>query len=106
MPLKISYKTTENEIRIKVLEQINIFNAAELEEELTNAIADHTKNFVLDFTELDYISSAGMRILILCAKELALYDRKFTCLLSASSKVKNIFYLAGLYSVLDVKEVE
>lgn len=106
MSLKISYQTSENEVRIKVVEQISISNADELEKVLISTIQDRSKNFVLDFTELDYISSAGMRVLIICAKELALDNKKITCFLSNKSKIKNIFYLAGLYSVLNIEEVQ
>ncbi len=105
MPLKISYKTNENELRITISGQINISNAAEFEEELVSAIHNDGKNYVLDLADLDFISSAGMRVLILCSKNLAKHDKKITCLLNSQSRVKDVFLMAGLYYVMDIKEI-
>ncbi|HBM17484.1 MAG TPA: anti-anti-sigma factor [Lentisphaeria bacterium] len=105
MLLNISITSTGNEIRVKVAEQINFSNAAAFDQELLSVYGDTSKNIILDFTELDYISSAGLRSLIMCSKELAVNNKKLRCVLKKSSKIKNIFYLAGLYSVLNIEEI-
>ena len=104
MALNISYKTNGNEFVIKVTGQINILNAAEFEKELFSAIQDQSKDFVLDFTGLEFISSAGLSVLLLCAKNLVQNNKKFTCLLSSDSRIKDIFRLTGFYSVINIEE--
>lgn len=105
MSLEISTKIESAKAILKASGQINISNTSEFEKELSPLLKYNDKDIIIDFTELDYISSAGMRILIMNAKKLAHDNKKFVCLLNPESKVKDIFYISGLYFVLNVEEV-
>lgn len=45
-------------------------NAAAVEAELLGALTDQGRHLVLDFSQLDYINSAGLRILVLAYQRL------------------------------------
>ena len=52
------------------------------------------RRIVVDFTEVEYISSAGLRVLLLLAKQLRL-DQGRLALCGLGERVKQVFELAG-----------
>jgi len=69
--------------------------AGSLEKKLIPAINPEEKKFVLDFSELEYISSAGLRVLLQAAKMLYQISGALV-LCSAKDEIKEVFDIAGL----------
>ena len=76
-------------------------NAREFEEAVKNAIQDDDSYVVLDLGGLTYISSAGLRAILLTAKLLWNQDSKFA-VCSLSAQIKEVFEIAGFDRVLMV----
>lgn len=53
----------ENELNVALVGQLDAVSAPELEKKLDTALADVTK-LILDLKGLDYISSAGLRVML------------------------------------------
>ena len=70
------------------------------EKELTDSL-DNVKELVLDFKNLDYISSAGLRLLLILQKKMN--DRGAMTIINANDMVKEIFEVTGFSEVLTVK---
>jgi anti-sigma B factor antagonist len=71
------------------------------EKRIFDAMADGTKNVVIDFKNLDYISSAGLRVILKATK--ALKRENGTILLCAMQDyVKEVFEIAGFDSFLPI----
>jgi len=104
MESRIAKTETDDAFILKVDGELNMSNAEEFEKELILAIQKNHKTLILDFSVLKYISSAAIRIIILCSKKLSSVNKKFKCFFEGNSKIKEIFSIAGLYSVLDIKE--
>jgi stage II sporulation protein AA (anti-sigma F factor antagonist) len=67
--MRLSYEIS-NGVRIAAIEgQINGSNANELEEALLSWVGDGGESFVLDFSDVNYISSVGLRTVLLVAKK-------------------------------------
>ena len=72
-----------------------------LEEKLFQAISDGSKRMIVDFKDLNYISSDGIRVILIAAKAIKREEGQimFCCM---RDYVKEVFEIAGLGSLLPV----
>ena len=82
-----------------VIGRIDASTAGLFEQKLVGAVAERPACLVLDCTELKYISSAGLRALLLSAKQAALAQTQLV-LCSVPDQIRRVFELAGLPSIL------
>ncbi len=66
----------------------------DVEQQITGAIQGGTKDVVLDFTSLEYISSAGIRVLVHCHKEIEKQGGHIY-LASVPKPIENVLYITG-----------
>lgn len=86
---------------IKLNKRIDSNNAAEFEKEITEAVAKLSgAEIVLDACDLEYISSAGLRVLMKLRKQ----EKKTVQVVNVSSEVYDIFEVTGFTDLLDVKK--
>jgi anti-sigma B factor antagonist len=65
------------------------------------AISDGSKKIAIDFKELDYISSAGLRVILKATKAVNREDGKIM-LCAMQDYVKEVFEIAGFDSFLPI----
>lgn len=68
--------------------------SGDVEQQIIDAIQHGTKGVVLDFGSLDYISSAGIRVLVHCHKELEKSGGQIY-LASVPKPIENVLYITG-----------
>ena len=91
-------KTLENEKAVFELEgRLDTSTAPELEQALREVI-DSVKELTLDFQKLDYVSSAGLRVL-LAAQKVMNKQGKMT-IIHVSEAVMEIFEVTGFSEIL------
>ena len=75
----------------------------DIEKKIIASIMDGAKNMILDFSTLDYISSAGIRVLVHCHKEI---EKKGGCILLAAvpKPIENVLYITGFLPYFKVYE--
>lgn len=96
-------KTTveKGNIIIFLAGRIDTTNAPQVEQEITDAVSAHSEETpVFDVTDLQYISSVGLRILMKCCKKAG----KKLRVLNASKEVYDIFETTGFTNILDVSK--
>jgi anti-sigma B factor antagonist len=71
------------------------------EKKIFQAITDGSKHMVIDFKDLDYISSAGLRVILKATKALKREDGRIM-LCSMQDYVKEVFEIAGFDSFLPI----
>ena len=71
------------------------------EKRLFDAMSDGAKSVIVDFKELDYISSAGLRVILKATKALKREDGKIM-LCAMQDYVKEVFEIAGFDSFLPI----
>lgn len=76
-------------------------NAADFQEVLQGAVQDGDKSLVLDFGKLEYISSAGLRVLLLVAKDLQNKGAAFA-VCSVSGQVRELFSISGFDQIIAI----
>ncbi len=73
-----------------------------LEEKLLDLINSHNEHrLVMDFQQLDYISSAGLRVLLMAAKILKPENGKLV-LSSLQEHLKEVFEITGFQSIFPI----
>ncbi len=83
--------------------QINSANAAELESSLLEWVEEGEYRWVLDMSGVEYISSAGLRVVLLLAKRLK-QKAGHLVLCGLQPHVLEVFDISGFLSILDVAE--
>lgn len=76
-------------------------SAAQFEEAIRTAIVDSDRAVIMDFEKLVYISSAGLRAILLTAKSLQSRDAKLV-LCSLSEQIREVFEISGFDKVLAI----
>ena len=80
-------------------------NASEFQDALKDVIAPGDQAVILDFEDLSYISSAGLRVILLTAKDMRTANVKFVvCALSQS--VRDVFTISGFDQIIDIHDTQ
>ena len=72
-----------------------------LEKKIFDSISSGSKNMIIEFKDLDYISSAGLRVILKATKALKREDGKIM-LCDMQDYVKEVFEIAGFDSILPI----
>ena len=94
-------KTVENEKPVYMLEgRLDTVTAPDLEKEL-KASLDGVKELVLDFEKLEYISSAGLRVLLAAQKTMTKQGEMK--LIHVNETIMEIFEVTGFSDILTIE---
>ena len=97
--MNITKKTEGNTLEIALEGRLDTMTAPELEAEL-KASMDSADKLVLDFSKLDYISSAGLRVLLSAHKAMsAKGGMKVT---HVNEVVQEVFDVTGFCDILTI----
>ena len=88
------------ELNLKVVGRLDTTTAPELEKEISENIAGVEK-LVLDFCELDYLSSAGLRVLLQAQKTMNKQGEMIVR--NVNETVEEIFDVTGFSDVLTIE---
>ena len=100
--------TTKDMNEIKVLQfqgHLDSNTSQEAEKFLNDLLGQQAKKILVDFEKLDYISSAGLRVLLSTAKQLKTVDGKLR-LCNLNETVQEIFDMSGFSTILEVFRTE
>ena len=91
----------ENNVTIfKIEGRLDTTTAPELEKAINNE-GDALKNLVLDFKGIDYISSAGLRVILTAQKKMNIQGHME--LNNVSEAVMDIFEMTGFADILEIE---
>jgi len=97
-------KNDEIEI-ISISGRLDATTASEAEQTIIPIINDGDAKVIIDLQNLEYISSAGLRILLLVAKNISAKNGKL-CICSLTGNVKSVFEISGFLSVFAIENSE
>ena len=89
-----------NDDIIKISGKIDSNNAAEFEKQLLSAAGENCGDITLDANELEYISSAGLRVLLKLKKGV----KGDVSIINTSSEIYDIFDVTGFTNILNVEK--
>ena len=98
--MTIEIKITAEETTIEIVGRLDTTTAPELDKTINEDTAD-VKNLVLNFKGLEYISSAGLRVLLGAQKKMQkIGTMKVT---NVSEEVMEIFEMTGFSDILTIE---
>ena len=100
--LQITKEKSGEVLKVQIKGDLNVKTSPYLEEELKKSI-DDVKELILDFAGVEYISSAGLRVLLAMEKLMRRQQGKMK-LLHVNPAVKEIIRLAGFLQVMHIED--
>jgi anti-anti-sigma factor len=90
----------EKELTIKVENKIDTITAPDFENEIMDEMGKFD-SLIIDFTDLEYISSAGLRVLI--ATEKKLKPENIPCVIKVNDTINEILVMSGFDKILNIE---
>ena len=91
----------EKELTIEVKDRIDTVTAPDFENEILDEMGKFD-SLIIDFTNLEYISSAGLRVLIATQKKLKPENIPMT-LINVNDTINEIFRMSGFDKILKIE---
>lgn len=99
--MDITKNFNEKELTLSVKGRIDTITSKDLDKEINDEIGNF-ESLILDFTDLEYISSAGLRVLIATQKKLKPENIPFV-IKNVDDSVKEIFRMSGFDKILKIE---
>ena len=94
-------KYNEKELTIEVKDRIDTVTAPDFENEILDEMGKFD-SLIIDFTNLEYISSAGLRVLIATQKKLKPENIPMT-IINVNDTINEIFRMSGFDKILKIE---
>ena len=101
MNMNITKKYNEKELTLYIEGRIDTLTSQDLEKEINDEMGNF-ESLILDFTDVEYISSAGLRVLIATQKKLKEDDIPFV-IKNVNDPVNEIFKMSGFDKILKIE---
>ena len=101
--MDISQKQEGGIVYIAIKGRLDADSALEAEKTVNEALGDNTNKLLFDLGALDYLSSAGLRVLLSAAKEIRRRDGKIV-LCALTQFVKEIFEVSGFEALIPIED--
>ena len=99
--MKIEKKQENEATVVSVKGRMDAVSSPEFEKEMTVLLAEGNNVLILDLVALDYISSAGLRVILTITKKLKEKDGKLF-IAGIKGMVKEVFEISGFRSVIPI----
>lgn len=103
--MRITEKTANDVTVFSIAGKLDTHTTPEAQSLLIGSIDSGAEKVVVNFEDLEYISSVGFRVLLMAAKRLQT-DGGSLRLCGISGNVKEVFDISGFASVFDIYESE
>jgi anti-anti-sigma factor len=92
----------EDTVRISVAGEMDMDNAADVEREILDAISNQLTAVTLDLGALDYLDSAGLRVLFTLHTRLETLQIALQLLVPSQSPIRRVIDLSGVTAAIPV----
>ena len=101
--MEISQKEENGIVFIAIKGRLDADSSPEAEKVVKDAIKDQTTRVLFNLASLEYLSSAGLRVLLGAAKEMRRKDGKIV-LCALNEFVKEIFEVSGFQTLIPITD--
>ncbi len=103
--MEIATRKEKNVVVVFIKGRIDAVTAPEFEKSIANMIDKGENTFLINFNNLDYISSAGLRSILAAGKKLK--EKKGEIIFSGlQGSVKEVFTISGFYSIFKIFDTD
>ncbi|WP_148135071.1 STAS domain-containing protein [Candidatus Formimonas warabiya] len=100
--MDIKRTKNENVITLTLSGRLDSVTSSKLGEELSKVFEEGSIDLVFDFEALDYISSAGLRVLLTAQKKMNALATTMK-VINANENVKEVFEVTGFAGILTIE---
>ncbi len=100
--MKTEIKTDGDIITMSIDGRLDTANAVQCEQDMQPLVDNADKNIVLDCTNLEYISSSGLRLFLTLRKAVAAKGGSLV-IKHINDEIRNVFTLTGFFSLFDIR---
>jgi len=100
---KVETSTEDGSMRITLSGEIDLANAAAVEDEIRAAVSNQPTTVSVDLTDLTYMDSAGIRILFVLASRLQALRIVLELIVPLDSPTRRIVELSGFESLATLR---
>ncbi len=98
-------KKTDDIVVVYLKNRLDATNAPKLQDEIVPMINENENKFILNMQELEYISSGGLRLIVLMIKKIKSYEGSLI-LTNLHPFVENIIDMTGFTQLLTIANSE
>ena len=98
--LNITKNLDDTKLTVQLEGRLDTTTAPQLEESMKESISD-VSELIMDFEKLEYISSAGLRVLLSCQKIMS--KQGSMKVVHVSDLIKEIFEVTGFIDILTIE---
>ena len=98
--MELSKKLVDNMVIVSIKGEIDAITGPDLDKYLKEQLSER-KNFITDFSNVDFISSAGLRVLLAMVKETRRIGGDFL-VAAVQEKVHKVLKISGFLGILKV----
>lgn len=99
--MEINTEYESKVITVFVSGDLDAVTAPELEKALSELIGTYAKPLVVNLEGVEYISSAGLRVILSTGKKMKEIEKQIF-LAGLSGAVKKVFEISGFYEIFDI----
>lgn len=82
--------------------RLDTVTSIDLTNEIEKVLSEGAYNLILDFQKLDYISSAGLRVVFMAQKQVTTLGTKLE-ITGSNENIKEVFNITGFANVIKLK---
>ena len=101
--MEITHKEKNGIVSITITGRLDADSSPEAEKVVNEALEGQTKQVLFNLASLEYLSSAGLRVLLSTAKEMRRRNGKLV-LCSLNEFVKELFDVSGFQSLIPIAD--
>jgi anti-anti-sigma factor len=101
--MMLEQETKEGVLVVRPVGRLDSASSPELERLITESIAGGTRRLVFDLADMDYVSSAGLRVILMAGKKLRASQGKLA-LAGMREGVRDVFEMSGFLTLFSVSE--
>ncbi|MBQ6534859.1 MAG: STAS domain-containing protein [Opitutales bacterium] len=99
--MEITQENIDNIAIVSLKGRLNVTTTADLEQVFNKLLAENRTKILVECRELEYISSAGLRVLLAAAKQFKKISGEIA-LAGLSQNVKQVFEISGFTSIFTI----
>lgn len=102
--MQITTNISNQNLIISLSGRLDTITSPQLEEEINRSSFDEIETVTLNMRSLEYISSAGLRVILMLHKKLAGTNGKLR-LINVNDMIMEIFTMTGMDSFLEIEKL-
>lgn len=100
--MEVSINKDGNKTLVKIVGRLDTTNVADFEKEITPVMTEPGRDMELDCSQLDYISSSGLRVFLMLQKRVPGVGGKLV-LSNMKSEIREVFDMTGFSSIFTIE---